>query len=328
MTTQKNEIIIISTFISGEFQEKIVNNCIDSLLPLGIDILLVAHSTIPDYILKKVRYFIYDSDNEFYDYHDRAIEWVLVGGRKYYKHIGDHTLPLLKNMRNAFKFVDALGYDFFYYIEGDSLYNEQSRRHLLDFGESVKMSQYKIGFLKKADDCPHNEYVDPFVFCSYVKHFLKKFPFPQNKEEYSEFRKWNNYGPFFENNLWYIFNDNAYYYKLTPDKFFIGNENYNLSAANIFAGVFYDTLNPDVPVLFLYNFNIESAIKKDIRYVIYMNGELYDDVTLKFQNFYIKQIENCEIKIKILIGDNEVKTITKIVNNEEIEKLKDFYFIE
>jgi hypothetical protein len=59
-----DDLIFVSAYCPTEEQEKLLEKCIDSLIPTNKHILLVSHTHIPIHIQKKCHYYVYDYNNE------------------------------------------------------------------------------------------------------------------------------------------------------------------------------------------------------------------------------------------------------------------------
>ena len=60
------DLIIIGAYCPDKEREELLNQCVDSLLPLkdDFDFLITSHTIIPEYIAKKVDYTFYDKKND------------------------------------------------------------------------------------------------------------------------------------------------------------------------------------------------------------------------------------------------------------------------
>ena len=59
------KIFIIDGYPKTKKQEQVLHDCIESIKPIGWDILLVSHYPVPSQIQEKVEYCIYDKNNLF-----------------------------------------------------------------------------------------------------------------------------------------------------------------------------------------------------------------------------------------------------------------------
>lgn len=102
-----------------------LSECIDRVSNIGYDIMLVSHYPVPDYIQNKVNFYIFDKENPLeppeltpkwkYDTADFGIRIKSNG----------HLVAVCRNILNGVGLVKHLGYDFFYYIESDNLFDSQ-----------------------------------------------------------------------------------------------------------------------------------------------------------------------------------------------------------
>ena len=60
------DLIVIGSYCPDEERIQLLNNCVESLngLRKDFDIMILSHSIIPDYIIKKVDYSFYFKKNE------------------------------------------------------------------------------------------------------------------------------------------------------------------------------------------------------------------------------------------------------------------------
>jgi hypothetical protein len=65
-----NDLIVITAHCPTEEQEKMLENCINSVIGLNRHILLISHTHIPIHIQKKCQYYFYDYLNETSDDYD------------------------------------------------------------------------------------------------------------------------------------------------------------------------------------------------------------------------------------------------------------------
>jgi hypothetical protein len=61
------DIVIVSCYPNTEYKEYLLDECVKQLKLLNKDVLIATHYPIPDYIIKKVNYYIYDSYNIDFD---------------------------------------------------------------------------------------------------------------------------------------------------------------------------------------------------------------------------------------------------------------------
>ncbi len=115
------KIIIIGTYPSTEYTEKLLLDCIGSLENKGYDLMIVSHYPVPQYIQEKVNYYIFDKDNTLDPMSLSPSAW-------FYNDIFDVHVKgqgrvgvIVKNMLNGISFAKHLGYEYFIYMESDNV---------------------------------------------------------------------------------------------------------------------------------------------------------------------------------------------------------------
>jgi len=120
------KIIIIGTYPNDDYKVNMLNECIDRVKPLGYDIMVVSHYPIPLEIQSKVDYVLYDKENTIvgkgytpnYVFHTDAFIFTKESW-------GGHILSVTKNIHNGINYAKNLGYDFFFYMECDNLFDKE-----------------------------------------------------------------------------------------------------------------------------------------------------------------------------------------------------------
>ena len=115
------KIIIIGTYPSTEYTEKLLVDCISSLENKGYDLMIVSHYPVPQHIQERVNYYIFDKDNTLDPMELSPSAWM-------YNDIFDVHVKgtsrvgvIVKNMLNGISFAKYLGYDYFIYMESDNI---------------------------------------------------------------------------------------------------------------------------------------------------------------------------------------------------------------
>lgn len=124
------KIIIIGTYPSNQLNESILAKCVDSLTGKGYDLMLVSHYPVPDYIQRKVNYYIYDKENSLLSY-EQTPTWVHGSPNFIVEvHANGHMIAVSKNILNGITLADNLGYEFFYYMESDNIFTPEDANKL------------------------------------------------------------------------------------------------------------------------------------------------------------------------------------------------------
>jgi len=125
MIKSEREIFLVSAYCDTDEKIELLTNIINFLHDGGKKICLCSHITVPDYIIKKIDYFVYDKENEtledpstkfFATFKSEfvSIQTKLLGGWK------NTTLPVLKSLFNGINIARGNGYNILHYIEYDT----------------------------------------------------------------------------------------------------------------------------------------------------------------------------------------------------------------
>ena len=126
----KDEIIIIGTFPNLQSRVQLTKDTINSLKPLGRDIMLLSHYPVDEEIQRMVDYYIYDGNNPltFHSYYTRFYRWnddyhaeININGLKN----SNQSLTVLTNLFNGAKAAKGLGFKSFFYTTYDVVLNEK-----------------------------------------------------------------------------------------------------------------------------------------------------------------------------------------------------------
>lgn len=136
-----DKIIIIGTYPDQEYKIQMLEDCIQSLKPLGYHMMVVSHYPIPEKIQKEVNYVLYDSENKLINscVPDINLENEFFHVQK--KGVDGHILSVSTNIVNSLKFARAKKYDFFYYLECDNLFHQEDLIKL----ETLRVSMIQQG---------------------------------------------------------------------------------------------------------------------------------------------------------------------------------------
>ena len=191
MIEKKDEVIIVNAYINTPAKEMALNRCIDQLLKLDRDIMIVSHTPIKKNIIEKVHYYIYDYNNEFLPEHLSDYLW-FSDPNVYYqtnKHgFARHSYSVWRSIQNAVSFAKILNKKFFYHLHYDSYIDD---RDLNAFNEVRKDMGEKRGYVHKYPVYIRdgNEFLFDAFYCVFfafdVDFFLDKIsPLVYSPEEY------------------------------------------------------------------------------------------------------------------------------------------------
>lgn len=178
-----SKIFIIHTFPSNEYSLKILEECILRLSNIGYKLMVVSHLPLPDYIQKKVDYFIYDYENQLLESH--TLSWYANSSIKVtINHVG-HMLAICKNIDTSISTAQRLDFEYFYFIECDNLISTEELSNFDLFLEEM-LGRGKSMIFHKADHTYEIGY-ETKLFGGRTQYFCDKFKLPKNYNSYKEF---------------------------------------------------------------------------------------------------------------------------------------------
>lgn len=182
-------IFIIDTYADNIQKEEILKKCIESIKPLGYDILITTHKQVSDKISNLVDYVLFDKDNRLNEIN------FYTGYIQYFPHLNfdielyttpdmgvkSHEFPIIKSIRNALSFANGVGYTQFIFSEFDSIFSKTDLNKITNMVAEMKYKKFSV--LKNGDDG-----YDTIFFMGNTSFFLEKFNtfFPETIEEYNK----------------------------------------------------------------------------------------------------------------------------------------------
>ncbi len=182
------KIIIISSYSDIPEKEKTLVDCINSVSGKGYDIMITSHYPVPDYIQRMVNYCIYDSDNTFLPIQHSPYYWVNNSIFNYRININSHNLTILRNISNGVNISKSLGYELFYFMEYDNIFEESDFNKLDNLMNSMCINEKDMIFFKPTFSNENGlitEYCT-LVFGGRLSWFLNTMRIPKSIEEYSD----------------------------------------------------------------------------------------------------------------------------------------------
>jgi len=181
-------IFIIDTYADNIQKEEILKKCIESIKPLGYDILITTHKQVSDEISDLVDYVLFDKDNRlneinFYTGYNQNFPYLDFDIELYTTPdmgIKSHEFPIIKSIRNALSFANGVGYTQFIFSEFDSIFSKTDLNKITNMVTEMKYKKFSV--LKNGDDG-----YDTIFFIGNTSYFLEKFNtfFPKTIEEYN-----------------------------------------------------------------------------------------------------------------------------------------------
>lgn len=314
-------LFIIDTYPSTTEQKKILGECVNRLKNIDFDILIISHIPIPIEIQNLVDYIVYDEDNSFLDYSQTAFSWVTLSDYNFTIKDNGHSLSITRNMQNAFKFAKTLGYEFFYFLEYDILFEPSDIEKLLHLKNEMINNSKKLIFFEPENfyECGSHVY-ETLLFGGYVDYFLSKLVPPKNMIE------WNNLnmGYTLELAFYEKFSEYSENYLIIPEH---SSSYFKDSKVNIFRygltifELFYNYNNPSTPILLLYNppNNNQNYFIKVFQNDILINQSIFNSGYWWF-NFF--EIDESELKLEIYSNEELLEVKKYKLSIETLEKLK------
>lgn len=318
-------VIIIDTYPSGKRESEILSQCIDSLKPLGYDIIITSHLPIDVDICNKVDLVIFDKNNTFLPPERTPFFWYKSDAFDIHIYNAGHTLPICRNMRNGLQTAKSLEYDEFIFTESDVIYSLEDLDKLKNLMDEMGCSDKKMLFFRPEEyrDCDNSYVYETLIFGGNIKYFLDTFNPPKDIPDWDRL------------NMGYTLELSFYeQFSFDEDKFFIvkdhssrifTNSQVNVSRYGLFnCHVIFSEKYPDEPVLFIMNSLVETSPK----YVeVYINNSLKHSVNLYQSTYWFDtyKFNNDEILVNVYDSqDKKYLFMSKIftLNNSNIDSFK------
>lgn len=297
--------IIIDTYPSGAREFEILTQCIDSVKPLGYDIIITSHLPIDVEICKKVQLVVYDSNNTFLPPERTPFFW-------YKSHLFDvhifnagHTLPICRNMRNGLQLAKSLGYDEFIFTESDVVFSLEDLNKLKDLIDKMSEEGKTMLFFRPEEyrDCENSYVYETLIFGGNINYFLNTFNPPKDISDWDLL----NMGYTLELSFYEQFSFDESKFLLVNDhssRIFTTSQ-VNISRYGLFnCDVIFSEKYPDEPVLFI----MHSLVNPEPKYLeIYKDGSLVYSSYLYQSTYWFDsyKFDNSEIIVKVYDADNK-----------------------
>jgi hypothetical protein len=298
-------IIIIDTYPSGLRESEILSQCVDSLKPLGYDIMITSHLPVNVDISNKVNYVIYDKENTFLPPERTPFFWYKSDQFDVSIYNAGHTLPICRNMRNGLHLAQCLKYDEFIFTESDVLYSLSDLNKLNELIIKMSSDAKKMLFFRPEHyrDCDNSYVYETLIFGGNINFFLSAFNPPMDISD------WDNL------NMGYTL-ELSFYEQLSKyeDEFLLVHDHssniftsskVNLSRYGLFnCDILFSEKYPDEPVLFLMNYLVDKSTK----YVeIFINDQLVNTIFISESCYWLDTYTFNNSKISLYVYDNEDK---------------------
>ena len=326
------EIVILSCYPNTDYKENLLNDCVKKLKSLNKDVLIATHYPIPDYIVKKVNYYIYDSNNIDFDY--KTIDNTKYGffekNQSFILEFANkcHSPALSRIFNLALNFIKHLQYDYFTILETDAEYDIRDLSKIDDIKTQLINQEKNFFFFKiRPYQYPYweehgiFEIYETYSFGGYVNKFLEKFYFPT---EYNEWVELYNKDYRYQNLEFYV----TEFFKTIKDECLIldsfkhefPNSEVNIITVNDPTGIYYNIDDENTPILFIVN--TESKRRRYV--IISFECNLPTEIYLGHRNWHISKLDiskyNRDISIIVYEDDNIVARHYYVVSKEYMKK--------
>jgi hypothetical protein len=328
------EIYIISCFPNTKMKEKYLNDTVTKLKSIGKEILLASHYPVPQHIVEKVDYYIYDAYNMI-DRENHTLDkdgpdfWVDMGNFRMESIITFHASALSRMFGIAMDFAERRGYEYFIVIESDSEYDVQDLKRFDEFKkEMIEQNKDFLLFSPKFSEFAwQGERVyETYCYGGFLKPFLEHFKWPVTIEGWNALLTENKYNNCMEYLLKQKFKDvENRSLILGTLKSEMPNSKVDLQTVTECSGVFYNETNPEKPILFLYN---HDSLQRSSIYEIHINMLRYtttlDCNCWSYRILNFDEGEKITVRINT-IRDGEVYSETiQTITRENLNELKKF----
>lgn len=268
-------LIGITCYPINERQVKMLNECIDSLKPLGYDIMVLSHCPIDIDIQRKVNHVHYDSDNPFLPPEMNQHNFLVTDFFESKVFNSGHALAISKNMNTLYNFAQNMDYDYCICIEFDCKFNEDDVQKIPTLIDNMRLNNKKALVFNPSNhivaSCHYEEngpnYCETCFIISQPKFFLDTFRPPRNMNEwlnndmcYTLEITLNNKLKHFESDVEFV---DSYSYD------FFSKSSMNQHRYGLFnCDIIYNEKNPNNPILLINNIHNDKY-----KVEIFKNGE-------------------------------------------------------
>jgi hypothetical protein len=308
-------IIIVGTYPSTEYNEKMLDECISALTNKGYDIMIVSHYPAPQYIQEKVQFYIFDTDNTLDPAELSPTVWMYNQSFDLHLKGNARVNVIVKNMLNGINFAKYLGYKSFIYMESDNILVSEDFDKLNGVVNNLITEEKEMFFF--LHQVESNVIYESLIFGGTPDFFINKISLPVV----------NNYlldygGEItLETIFYYIFRgeEDRYITINEPSNIYLGNSVINKNSSSFFCDVVKDSDNERY-VLWIWN---HESNTNDV--TVQVNGQY--SLTIHRGHWYFDiLIEDIQYTLTIQDGENSY-TKQFIVNETTKEKIRQMGYI-
>lgn len=273
--TTKRDLVIIGAYPNNKLSQNVLIDCIERLHGM-FDIVLSTHYPVDLGVQKLVEYYVYDSHNELIEENDNPVVWF--GNDTFYlqtKHLKNYAYSAYSCMTNGARLLQN-EYEYFYYINGDTLIGPQDIDKLLKLKQTMLKAGKRAVFFKEFSGM-----VDSKMFLSETKFFIDTIAVVNTKNEFIQYTKKFSH-PYIPYVLESFFSERI-----------DGWSNNKVHVINVNLEKYFDNSQIDV----LISFNGRSETRRD--YVTYLVKEKTSDRIFFVYTNNTPEFEKKSIHVKI-----------------------------
>lgn len=183
MTTNK-PLLIIGCYLDTDVKKGILRKNLE-MLNQSFDVLLASHYPVDADIQRLAKYTMYDSNNDI-DVIGHSLMWYHYDGVYFERHQPrtiNASLAVYHLIRNSLPFAKTIGYDSFFYVEGDLLFHEKDINVLFELMDTTVAENKSACFFKSFED---KNWIDCQLFYSDIDFFMYNVPVIPNLEEFNK----------------------------------------------------------------------------------------------------------------------------------------------
>jgi hypothetical protein len=159
-----------------------LSECIDKLSDSGYDLMIVSHLPVPEDIQMNVHVCLYDKENPLLSF-SQTPSWEFFSTNfNVIIYTQGHTVAVSRNIMNGVELAEQLGYNFFYYMEADSLLHPDDVRKL----ESLRMTMFDVDKQMILFN-PEKDTYDTLLFGGKPTYFMNSAKLPRSIDELEHF---------------------------------------------------------------------------------------------------------------------------------------------
>ena len=330
-----NEIFILSCYPNVPDKERLLNETVDKLKSLNKTVLITSHFPIPQYIVKKCNYYIYDSYNML-DYSNHTLDkhgsdyWMQTDHFSIQTTLIHHASAVSRIFGITMEFVKSIGYNYFIIMETDSEYDINDLKKFDDYKNKLISDNKDLFFFKTKFtefSCKNERVYETYCFGGFIDKFLSTFRFPINLNDWDKLILENPSYYCFEYLLVKKFNHNEDNYLImgTLKSQFV-NSKIDLFTVGESSGIYYNVSDPSRPVLFLHN---HDHLSRNSVYEVRLNLEALRTIELNPGGWYYEDINfnyqrTISVSIKTYRDNKLYSEYVDYITPENIEQKKQF----